>query len=185
MGASQAQLEVPLPAGHRPTDEERRTTGLVGAPWITADMAYRRSVLEATGGFDERFPRPFREDADLALRAVRAGFEIVWGERRTEHPVRARGGWRGSIAVQAGNADNALLRAKFGRSWRLRIGTRPGRTGRHALAVGAAAGAAGGRARRTPAAGRRGRRRLGCVDRRVRRAADLAGPPDGPARLRP
>lgn len=143
VGASQAHLEVPLPAGHRPTDEERRTTGLVGAPWITADLAYRRSVLEATGGFDERFPRPFREDADLALRAVRAGFEIVWGERRTVHPVRARGGWRGSIAVQAGNADNALLRAKFGTDWRNQIGTTPGRTGRHLLAVGAAFGALG------------------------------------------
>lgn len=139
VGASQARLEVPLPAGYRPTDEERRTTGLVGAPWITADMAYRRSVLESTGGFDERFPRPFREDADLALRTVRAGFDIVWGERRTVHPVRSRGGWRGSIAVQAGNADNALLRAKFGPTWRRQIGTRPGRTGRHLLTVTAAA----------------------------------------------
>ena len=34
-------------------------------------MAYRRTALEAVGGFDERFPRAFREDADLALR-VRA-----------------------------------------------------------------------------------------------------------------
>ena len=140
VGASQAHLDVPLPAGHRPTDEERRTTGLVGAPWITADMAYRRSVLDATGGFDERFPRPFREDADLALRVIRAGFAIVWGERRSEHPTRSRGGWRGSIAVQAGNADNALLRAKFGPYWRQQIGTTPGRTGRHLLAVGAAVG---------------------------------------------
>ena len=143
VGASQAHLEVPLPSGHRPTDEERRTTGLVGAPWITADMAYRLSVLEQTGGFDERFPRPFREDADLALRVVRAGFDIVWGQRRTQHPVRGRGGWRGSIAVQAGNADNALLRAKFGPTWRVQIGTTPGRTGRHLLAVGSALGAVG------------------------------------------
>ncbi|HEY5845191.1 MAG TPA: HAD-IIIA family hydrolase [Microlunatus sp.] len=157
VGASQARLEVPLPEGHRPTDEERRTLGLVGAAWITADMAYRCTVLESTGGFDERFPRPFREDADLAVRALRAGFDVVWGERITVHPVRARGGWRGSIAVQAGNADNALMRAKFGRSWRQQIGTTPGRMGRHLLTVGAALTAAaaliGGRPRLAGRAG--------------------------------
>jgi HAD superfamily hydrolase (TIGR01662 family) len=144
VGGSQARLEVPLPAGRRPTDEERRTVDLVGAPWVTADLAYRRSVLESTGGFDERFPRPFREDADLALRTVRAGFDLVWGERHTEHPIRPRGGWWGSVTAQAGNADNALLRAKFGRDWRRQIGTRPGRTGRHLLTVAAAATAVGG-----------------------------------------
>ena len=35
-------------------------------------MAYRRDALAAVGGFDERFPRAFREDADLgAARAAR------------------------------------------------------------------------------------------------------------------
>jgi histidinol-phosphate phosphatase family protein len=138
VGASQAQLTVPPPQSRRPTDEERRTTGLAGARWITADMAYRRAALVATGGFDERFPRPFREDADLALRTERAGWRVVWGERRTEHPIRARGGWRGSLAVQAGNADNALLRRKFGPDWRRRIHTGPGRTGRHLLTTASA-----------------------------------------------
>lgn len=156
-GASQAQLSVPMPAGRRPTDEERRTTGLVGARWITADMAYRRVALEATGGFDERFPRAFREDADLALRTIRAGWTIGWGRRRTVHPLRSRGGWRGSLAVQAGNADNALLRAKYGRTWRRQIHTGVGRSGRHAVATGsallAAAALLGRRPRLAAAAG--------------------------------
>lgn len=138
VGASSARLVVPLP-GRRPTDEERRTIALTGARWITADMAYRREALLATGGFDERFPRAFREDSDLALRTIRAGFEIVRGNRIMIHPLRGRGGWRGSIIAQRGNADNALLRAKFGPSWRGQIGDGPGRTGRHLLAVGAAA----------------------------------------------
>jgi histidinol-phosphate phosphatase family protein len=139
VGASQAWLHVPMPVGRRPTDEERRTTGLMGGQWITADIAYRRSALLATGGFDERFPRAFREDADLGLRTVRAGFEIVWGDRVTTHPITARGGWRSSLTAQAGNADNALLRAKYGRRWRRLIGSGPGRTGRHLLTVAAAA----------------------------------------------
>jgi HAD superfamily hydrolase (TIGR01662 family) len=139
VGASQAWLHVPMPVGRRPTDEERRTTGLVGARWITADMAYRRTALLATGGFDERFPRPFREDSDLALRTVRAGFTIVWGDRVTTHPITSRGGWRSSLRAQAGNADNALMRAKYGRRWRRLTAAGPGRTGRHIITVAAAA----------------------------------------------
>lgn len=135
VGASQAWLLVPLPPGRRPTDEQRRTTGLVGARWITADMAYRRSALLATGGFDERFPRAFREDADLGLRTLRAGFSIVWGDRVTTHPVTARGGWRSSLRAQAGNADNARMRAKFGRHWRRLTAAGRGRTGWHLLTV--------------------------------------------------
>jgi histidinol-phosphate phosphatase family protein len=137
VGASQARLRVPLPAGERPTDEQRRTTGLVGAQWITADMAYRRSALLTTGGFDERFPRAFREDADLGLRTVRAGYSIVWGERVTTHPVTSRGGWRSSLRAQAGNADNARMRAKFGPRWRKLTSAGPGRSGRHLLTVSA------------------------------------------------
>jgi HAD superfamily hydrolase (TIGR01662 family) len=134
----QAQLFVPLPEDRRPTDEERRTSGLVGAPWITADMAYRRCALLATGGFDERFPRAFREDCDLGLRVIRAGWTIAWGRRCTTHPLTARGGWRGVLRAQAGNADNALLRAKYGREWRRLTRAGAGRTGWHLLTCGAA-----------------------------------------------
>ncbi len=151
VGASTARLVVPAPTGRRPTDEERRTTALADARWITADMAYRRSVLLATGGFDERFPRAFREDSDLALRTIQAGFDIVAGRRVTVHPLRSRGGWRSSIRAQAGNADNALLRAKFGPDWRRQIGEAPGRLGRHVLAVAGAAVAGGGLLARRPA----------------------------------
>jgi GT2 family glycosyltransferase len=40
----------------------------------TCNMAYRRSVLEALGGFDERFRHPYGEDTDLAWRAKEAGY---------------------------------------------------------------------------------------------------------------
>ncbi len=39
----------------------------------TANMAYPRDVLERAGGFDEGFPGPGGEDADLLIRAKEAG----------------------------------------------------------------------------------------------------------------
>ena len=104
---------MPLPAGSRPTDWERNTAGLQDAAWITADMAYRRSALQAVHGFDERFPRAFREDADLALRVQAAGWHLVRGNRMTTHPVRPADDWV-SVRVQAGAADDVLMRACTG-----------------------------------------------------------------------
>ena len=42
-------------------------------------MAYRRAALESVHGFDERFPRAYREDADLAVRVRRAGWRLTRG----------------------------------------------------------------------------------------------------------
>nr|MBA2768993.1 glycosyltransferase [Sporichthyaceae bacterium] len=89
----QGEITVPLPRDRRPTDWERSTAGLQTAAWITADMGYRRPVLEQLGGFDERFPRAFREDADIALRVQRCGGRLVRGRRRTTHPVRSVDRW--------------------------------------------------------------------------------------------
>ncbi|WP_158895391.1 HAD-IIIA family hydrolase [Amycolatopsis anabasis] len=138
VGASEGRIHVPAPHGRRPTDDERGTQGLASAWWITADMAYRRAALAAVGGFDERFPRAYREDADLALRVRAAGFRILPGERVTVHPAR-RADFFASVRAQTGNADNALLRRKFGRGWRRLIGEGPGRLRQHALTTLAAA----------------------------------------------
>ena len=39
-------------------------------------------------GFDERFRRAYREDADIALRVFDAGYRIEKGSRSIQHPVR-------------------------------------------------------------------------------------------------
>ncbi|MCC3311792.1 glycosyltransferase family 2 protein [Nocardia africana] len=152
VAGSQARLWVPLPAGRRPTDAERGTAALAGARWITADMAYRRVVLAELGGFDERFRRAYREDSDFALRVVRTGRHITSGSRVTTHPP-ASGSLLSSLRAQAGNADNALMRRKFGRTWRDDIGEGSGRLGTHAAvsAAGVAAAVFAVRRRRAPA----------------------------------
>ncbi|MGO1052306.1 glycosyltransferase family 2 protein [Crossiella sp. CA198] len=142
VAASKARITVPLPADRAPTDAELGTAGLAKAEWITADMAYRRSALAALGGFDERFPRAYREDAELAMRVLDHGLELAEGGRRTIHPVREQG-FLASVRAQRGNADDALLRRLLGTGWRERIGGRPGRLRLHTLTTAAAMGAAG------------------------------------------
>lgn len=140
VGGCQGRLRVPRP-DRRPTDDERRTIGLESAQWITADMAYRWRALMTVGGFDPRFTRAYREDADLALRVTDAGYPIVSGERKVVHPIAPGGFWR-SVSVQRGNADDVLMRSKHGSDWRSRCQAGPTRITKHLATVCAAAACA-------------------------------------------
>ncbi|PWR13409.1 transferase [Micromonospora sicca] len=148
VGGVQGVVAVPLPTGRRPTDWERGTAGLAEGHWITADMAYRRTALAAVGGFDERFPRAYREDAELAHRVRLAGWQLVRGHRRVAHPVRPESRWV-SLRTQRGNADDALLRRLYGPNWRSDLELPPGRRPRHVAVTAAGALALGAAALRT------------------------------------
>src|SRR5690606_41500997 len=102
------------------------TAGLETALWATADMASRRAALAQVHGFDERFPRAFREDADLALRVSLAGWRLTRGEREIVHPARPADA-AVSLRMQAGAASDALMRALPGPGWRALGGARAGR----------------------------------------------------------
>jgi glycosyltransferase involved in cell wall biosynthesis len=150
VGAIQGRVEVPLAPGRRPTDWERNVAGLDGATWITADMVVRRAALEDVGGFDERFPRAYREDTDLALRLLDAGWRLRLGQRRVRHPVRPAPWWV-SVPLQRGNADDMLVARLHGQDWRLRVRAPSGAWSSYpvtvALAGGALAALAAGRRR--------------------------------------
>jgi hypothetical protein len=136
---SQGRVRVPLPADRAPTDWERNVASLERAPWITADMAYRRAALEEAGGFDERFRRAYREDTDLALRVQALGWRLVAGRRSVLHPIRRAGPFV-SLRLQRGNADDALMTALHPgyRDGPTRLGRRPS----HGATVGALGAAA-------------------------------------------
>ena len=152
-------------------------TGSATSPGSTAPRgspptcAVRRTALEHVGGFDERFPRAYREDTDLALRLLDAGWRLTVGRRRVRHPVRParRGG--SSVRLQRGNADDVLLARLHGRDWRARLGVAPGALRSYpvttALGLGALAALAAGH-----------RRCRGCGRRRL-------GGPHGPVRVAP
>jgi hypothetical protein len=151
----QGVLAVPLPGRRRPTDWERATAGLARARWITVDMAYRTEALRRVGGFDERFRHTFREDVDLALRLLDAGWRIRQGRRTSRLPVRPADRWV-SLRAQCGHADDALMRRLHGPGWRHRALTPRGRIRSHVAttAAGLAAGTlvAAGRRRAATAA---------------------------------
>jgi len=121
--AAAGQVEVPRPEGagsHRPTDHELMTRGLATAEFVTANAFVRREALEATGGFDERFRRAWREDSDLHFRLLqlgpvgRAPLALVW------HPVR-RERWGVSLRQQRNVFFDALLYSKHPRQYRERV----------------------------------------------------------------
>jgi histidinol-phosphate phosphatase family protein len=143
VAGSQGRIHVPHPAGRAATDWERSVIGLESARWITADMTYRRSALELLGGFDERFMRAYREDSELAIRALRAGYRLVRGRRDALHPIR-QGRALVSVRAQAGNADDVLLTALHGIAWRRAVSATGGRFPRHVvITLAAFAGALG------------------------------------------
>ena len=131
---SQGRIRVPHPPDRAPTDWERNVAGLENARWTTADMAYRRSALERVGGFDERFPRAYREDADIGLRLAGAGYRIVMGRREAVHRVRPADAWI-SVRLQAGNADDPVMRRLHGPGWRDAAGVSRGRRPLHVSIV--------------------------------------------------
>src|SRR3954447_11074533 len=152
VAGTQGRVRVPLPEDRRPTDWERGTAGLATSSWITADLAYRRAALAAVGGFDERFPRAFREDSDLALRVMDTGARLVRGQRWIAHPVRPADRWI-SVRVQAGNADDVLMRRLHGPGWRTRAEAPLGRRPQHLAVTAAALAPAGLAAAGKPRAG--------------------------------
>lgn len=135
VAAVQADLHVPLPHHRAATDWERQTAALERGYGITADLAVRTEALDSVLGFDERFRRAFREDADLVLRLRAAGWRITRGRRTTLHPVRPAPWWV-SLARQAGNSDDVLMDRLHARGWRQEARAGGGRLRRHAAVAG-------------------------------------------------
>jgi glycosyltransferase involved in cell wall biosynthesis len=75
---------------YKPTRSDDVVENKTGGLFMTCNIAYKKTVLEIIGGFDERFT--FHEDRDLAFRALRQGkirFNpqmIVYHQKKTLKP---------------------------------------------------------------------------------------------------
>jgi glycosyltransferase involved in cell wall biosynthesis len=86
----------------------------------TANIMYPRDLLERLGGFDDAFPNPSGEDADLGWRALALGAERVFApDAAVAHAVvqlsprqMARRLWQWSDAIRP-YADHPELRARL------------------------------------------------------------------------
>jgi glycosyltransferase involved in cell wall biosynthesis len=117
------KLVMPIP--EVPTDYELNAAHLESAEFVTANCFYRRDVLEATGGFDERFQAAWREDCDLHFRVLDTGHRLVKCESAVVvHPVRDAA-WGISVRQQRKSMYNALLYKKHPRRYRERIQAAP------------------------------------------------------------
>jgi GT2 family glycosyltransferase len=88
------------------TDEVRyrvvTNVGFEGFGFMTANLFLRRDVFEDLGGFDERFDAPhFREDTDLAWRALSHGTIPFARDVRVLHPAHPRVSVRESSAERS------------------------------------------------------------------------------------
>jgi glycosyltransferase involved in cell wall biosynthesis len=117
--AAWGRLRMPLPP--QPTDYERNEAGLEHAEFVTANCFVRRDVLEAVGGFDERFTAAWREDADLYFTLLECGYQVIHvPEAIVVHPVRSAP-WGVSLRQQRKSVFNALLYKKHPTLYREKI----------------------------------------------------------------
>ncbi len=105
--------QVIVPVSNPPTDYERNVSRLNESDFVTANCFYRRSTLEACGGFDERFTMAWREDTDLHFKMLRLSCKLDRApSARVIHPVRSAP-WGVSIKEQRKSMFNALLFKKY------------------------------------------------------------------------
>lgn len=96
------------PVGPPPGAEHAVTplthTMAVGGPsrlFVSCNIAYPRTLLERTGGFDETFLRACGEDVELGARALQVGARIAWAPGAVVHhevrPVGLAGTLRATL----------------------------------------------------------------------------------------
>jgi len=99
-------IEGLVVSDHAHDDRYRPVTnvGFEGIGFMTANLWLRRETFNAVDGFDPRFDQPFREDTDLAWRALSYGQIPFADDVRVYHPPQPR-----AIAREAASARVALF----------------------------------------------------------------------------
>lgn len=138
---------VTVPADDPPTDFQRNVKQLESSEFLTCNAFYRRSALEAVGGFDERFLVPFREDSDLQYRVEALGGRMLHEPAAVVVHPAPPGPFAVSLRLQRYSMFNALMYRKHPRLYRERLQSRPPLSYYGTLLAAAlfVAGAAGGR----------------------------------------
>ena len=101
-----------VPADVPPTDFQRNVKNLEDRYFLTCNAFYRRSALEAVGGFDELFRLPYREDSDLLFRVEEMSGPLVKADSAVVIHPAPRGRFGVSLRLQRYSMYNALIYRK-------------------------------------------------------------------------
>ncbi|HYD94886.1 MAG TPA: glycosyltransferase [Noviherbaspirillum sp.] len=124
-GVDAVSGRIVMPLSHTPTDYELDAKQLEKAEFVTANCFCRKRVLEALGGFDERFRFAWREDSDLQFRLIDYQANIVYEPKAVMmHPIRPAG-WGVSLSQVKKVQFDALLYKKHPRLYRDKIRAAP------------------------------------------------------------
>jgi len=121
------QVKVPRTETEQraPTDHELMTIGIEDAEFVTANAFVRHRALVQVRGFDERFKRAWREDADLQIRLQNKVGPVGRCEQAVVlHPVRPER-WGVSLRQQKNVFYDALLYRKHRRFYRKHVRSEP------------------------------------------------------------
>ena len=117
--------KIIVPLQGIPTDYERNAAHLSTSEFVTANCFYRRSCLEAVGGFDERFTAAWREDTDLFFALLNRNVTLVHEPNAiVVHPLRPAP-WGVSLGQQRKSMFNALLYKKHAALYRQKVQATP------------------------------------------------------------
>jgi glycosyltransferase involved in cell wall biosynthesis len=116
---------VAVPIDGPPTDFQRNVKQLEHGVFLTCNAFYRRSALEAVGGFDERFRLPFREDSDLQFRLQAQGLRLAMLDAPVVIHPAPPGRFGISLRLQRYSFQNALIYKKHPRRYRAELESHP------------------------------------------------------------
>lgn len=80
-----AQYEWYVSHDYYHADEEKKVGGFENPAGGTNNIAFKKSVLDEVNGFDEHFPVPAGEDADLKKRITDKGYQLLYVPLKADH----------------------------------------------------------------------------------------------------
>lgn len=120
-GAAAASGRIVMPLPEHATDYQRDAARLQQAEFATANCFVRVDVLQAVGGFDERYTLAWREDSDLHFALLERGMDVIRADGAVVlHPLR-EASFAAGIGSQRKVMFDVLLYRKYPRLYRQRI----------------------------------------------------------------